>query len=102
MRRLALLTLVLVLAYLATGVSQVGPEERAVVRRFGRVVARPGPGLWVGLPWGVDRVERVSVRTARQLEVGFALDAVEDAGATPPGQFLSGDENLVNVRLVVE
>jgi membrane protease subunit HflK len=94
--------LVLVLAYLATGVVQVGPEERAVVRRFGRVVARPGPGLWVGLPWGIDRVERVPVRTARQLEVGFALDAVEDAGATPPGQFLSGDENLVNVRLVVE
>ncbi len=102
MRRLSLLALVLVLAYLATGVAQVGPEERAVVRRFGRVVARPGPGLWVGLPWGVDRVERVSVRAARQLEVGFALDAVEDAGATPPGQFLSGDENLVNVRLVVE
>ena len=102
MRRLAVFALVLVLAYLATGVAQVGPEERAVVRRFGRVVARPGPGLWVGLPWGVDRVERVPVRTARQLEVGFALDAVEDAGATPPGQFLSGDENLVNVRLVVE
>lgn len=102
MRRLAVSALVIVLAYLATGVAQVGPEERAVVRRFGRVVARPGPGLWVGLPWGIDRVERVPVRTARQLEVGFAPDAVEDAGATPPGQFLSGDENLVNVRLVVE
>ena len=102
MRRLAVFALVIVLAYLATGVAQVGPEERAVVRRFGRVVARPGPGLWVGLPWGIDRVERVPVRTARQLEVGFAPDAVEDAGATPPGQFLSGDENLVNVRLVVE
>ena len=102
MRRLAVFALILVLAYLATGVAQVGPEERAVVRRFGRVVARPGPGLWVGLPWGIDRVERVPVRTARQLEVGVALDAVEDAGATPPGQFLSGDENLVNVRLVVE
>jgi len=101
-RRLALLAFALLLAYLATGVKQVGPEERAVVRRFGRVVARPGPGLWVGLPWGVDRVERVPVRTARQLEVGFALDAVEDAGYTPPGQFLSGDENLVNVRLAVE
>lgn len=102
MRRLAALTLVLSLAYLATGVTQVGPEERAVVRRFGRVVARPGPGLWVGLPYGIDRVERVPVRTARQLEVGFAQDAVEDAGATPPGQLLSGDQNLVNVRLILE
>jgi membrane protease subunit HflK len=88
--------------YLLTGVAEVRPEERAVVRRFGRVVARPGPGLWVGLPWGVDRVDRVAVRTARQLAVGYDPDAGDDAPGTPVGQLLTGDENLVNVRLVVE
>ena len=62
---------VAVALYLLTGVAQVRPEERGVVRRFGAVVARPGPGLWVGLPWGVDRIDRVPVRTARQLNVGF-------------------------------
>ncbi len=102
MRRLALFALLVFAAYLATGVTQVGPDERAVVTRFGAVVARPGPGLWVGLPWGIDRVERVQVRTARQLVVGFAEDAVEDAGVTPPGQYLTGDHNLVNVRLILE
>lgn len=103
MRRLVIVTVLLVLlAYLATGIAQVGPDERAVVRRFGRVVARPGPGLWVGFPSGIDRVDRVQVRTVRPLVVGFIPEAVEDSQATPPGQWLTGDQNLVNVRLVVE
>lgn len=97
-RHLLLLTL---LAYFATGVYQVRPDERAVVRRFGRVVARPRPGLWVGLPWGIDRVDRVRVRTVRQLDIGYNPDG-DDAPGMPAGQWLTGDQNLVNVRLVVE
>jgi len=88
-------------AYLLTGVYQVGPDERAVVRRFGRVVARPGPGLGVGLPWGIDRVDRVPVRTVRQLRVGYDPDAAGDF-TTPVGQMLTGDQNLVNVQLVID
>jgi membrane protease subunit HflK len=91
-----------VIAYLLTGVTQVSPEERVVVRRFGKVVARPGPGLWVGLPWGVDRVDRVPVRTALQLTVGYDPQTASDARGTPTGQFLTGDQNLVNVQLVLD
>ena len=99
--RLRYIFIVVLLAYLATGVAQVRPEERAVVRRFGRVVARPGPGLWIGLPWGMDRVDRIPLRTL-QLAVGFDDSAIEDMGTTPAGQVLTGDQNLVNVRLVAE
>jgi membrane protease subunit HflK len=88
-------------AYLLTGLAQVGPDERAVVRRFGKVVARPGPGLWVGLPYGMDRVDRVPVREVRQVEVGYDPALESDLPGTPPGQFLTGDQNLVNVRLVI-
>jgi membrane protease subunit HflK len=88
-------------AFLLTGVAQVRPEERGVVRRFGRVVAHPGPGLWVGLPWGIDRLERVPVRTAQQLNVGFEQENGSDMPGTPPGQFLTGDQNLVNVQVVL-
>jgi modulator of FtsH protease HflK len=102
MPRLRYLLLLALGGYLLTGVAQVRPEERAVVRRFGRVVARPGPGLWVGLPWGIDRVDRVAVGTVRQLAVGYDPDAGDDTAATPPGQLLTGDQNLVNVRLVLE
>ena len=93
MKRLLLL---LASGYLLTGVAVVGPDERAVVRRFGRIVDRPGPGLWVGLPWGLDRVDRLPARAVRQLAVG-ATAADESAGL-----FLTGDQNLVAAGLVVE
>ncbi len=96
------LLLVAAAAYLLTGVAQVRPEERAVVRRFGAVVARPGPGLWVGFSWGIDRVDRVPVRTARQVKAGFVPETATDAPGTPAGQFLTGDQNLVNVGLVID
>ena len=102
MLRLRYLLPLAILAYLLTGLTQVRPEERAVVRRFGEVVARPGPGLWVGLPYGIDRVDRVPVRTVRQLRVGFDPGAASDAAGTPAGQFLTGDQNLVNVQFVLD
>src|SRR5580704_9635888 len=102
MPQLRYLILLAIIIYLFTGVSQVRPEERGVVRRFGQVVARPGPGLWVGLPWGIDRLDRVPVRTTQQLTVGYNLENWSDVAGTPPGQFVTGDHNLVNVQLVLQ
>ena len=102
MLRLRYLLVLAIFIYLLTGISQVKPEERGVVRRFGQVVARPGPGLWVGLPWGIDRIDRVPVRTTQQLTVGYNLENWSDVAGTPPGQFLTGDHNLVNVQLVLQ
>ncbi|HVK13656.1 MAG TPA: SPFH domain-containing protein [Gemmataceae bacterium] len=99
MRRFRYLPLVALVAYLLTGVAQVRPEERAVVRRFGRVVARPGPGLWVGLPYGIDRLDRVPIATVRRVSVGYRPESIEE---TPPGQFLTGDQNLVNLQVAVD
>jgi membrane protease subunit HflK len=89
-------------AYLLTGVVSVRPGERAVVRRFGRVLDdKPGPGLWVGLPWGMDRVDRVSVDAVRRVKVGFQPGQEETPWGAPPGQLLTGDHNLVDVQVVV-
>jgi membrane protease subunit HflK len=82
--------------YLLTGLVQVRPGERAVVRRFGRVLEeKPEPGLWVGLPWVMDRVDRVAVDRVQSVTVGYQ-DGEGDA--LPPGQLLTGDHNLVNVQ----
>jgi membrane protease subunit HflK len=83
--------------YAATGVYQVLPGERAVVRRFGRVLPdASGPGLHFGLPWGMDRVDRVAVDRLQRVVVGYRDEAGRDA--MPAGQLLTGDHNLVNVQ----
>jgi membrane protease subunit HflK len=97
---LGIVLVVLLAAYLLTGVVEVRPGERAVVRRFGRVLEeKPEPGLWVGLPWGMDRVDRVVVDQVRTVNVGYS-DELADR-AMPPGQLLTGDHNLVNVQVAM-
>ncbi|HVS36834.1 MAG TPA: hypothetical protein VMS17_14835, partial [Gemmataceae bacterium] len=74
-RSLILLGLLLVtlLGYAASGFYQVLPGEAAVVRRFGRVLpGRPELGLHLGLPWGMDRVDRVAVDQLRRVVVGWS------------------------------
>jgi modulator of FtsH protease HflK len=101
MKTLRYVLLFLFVAYLLTGVAQIGPEERAVVRRFGKVVAKPGPGLWIGLPWGLDRLDRVPTATVRRVTVGYQPEAIDDS-PMPAGQLLTGDQNLVNVQVAVD
>jgi membrane protease subunit HflK len=98
-KRLRYLPFVAIAVYLLTGVAQIRPEERAVVRRFGRVVAHPGPGLWIGFPYGIDRLDRVPTATVRRVPVGYRPDALPD---NPSGQFLTGDQNLVNVQVAID
>jgi len=74
--------------YLLSGLYTVRFSEEAVVRRFGRVVARVGPGLHYRLPWPIERVDRVYVSQLRRIETLGTL-------------ILTGDENLVAVRLGV-
>jgi membrane protease subunit HflK len=97
----AAIFVVMALSYGLTGVTQVQPGERAVVRRFGRVLAeQPGPGLWFGLPWGIDVVDRVPIERVRRVEIGYNPDE-DDAGLTPLGQLVTGDHNLVNMQIVI-
>jgi len=102
-KRFASILVGLLLAgYLATGVYEVRPGELAVVRRFGRVLEEPRlPGLNVGLPWGLDRVDRVAVDEQRQLTVGFHESEEPPRGSVPAGQLLTGDNHLIDVRATV-
>lgn len=83
----------------ATSLTRVESHQRAVIRRFGRILnEKPAQGLHIGLPWGIDRVDLVPVGRDRSLTVGF-LDSEETTeDVMPPGQMLTGDHNLVNVQ----
>jgi Cu+-exporting ATPase len=62
----------LVLAYAMSGMTQVGPDEVAVVRRFGRPIEPVlEPGLHWRWPWPVEAVDRVQPERIRGVEVGF-------------------------------
>src|SRR5262249_12896770 len=61
------------------------------------------PGLYIGLPWGMDRVDRVPVGKVHRVEVGWdGKDEDEANPVMPPGQFLTGDHNLVNLRVALD
>lgn len=98
----AMLAVVAVAAYLATGWVAVAPGEVAIVRRFGRPLDRPwGPGLHWALPAGIDRIDRVRAAEVRRIEIGLAglPGPADDPGA---GEFLTGDLNLLRARAVVQ
>src|SRR5438552_16817564 len=50
-------------AYVLSGVFTVAADEQAVVRRFGRVTGRLGPGIHYQLHWSVDRAAVVKPTT---------------------------------------
>jgi membrane protease subunit HflK len=101
MRYLLVVAVLVFLGSLVTGTTQVRPDERVVVRRFGKVVATPGPGLWIGLPWGLDRIDRLTVDQVRRVVAGYQPDQDEDTQGAPAGQLITGDHNLVNIQVVV-
>jgi len=82
-----------------SSLTQVQSHERGVVRRFGRIMeTKPQQGLYIGFPWGIDRVDLAPVGRVRTINVGFTEDKIEEDDAVPVGQMLTGDHNLVNVQ----
>jgi modulator of FtsH protease HflK len=100
-RRVAL---ALVIVWLACGIYVVRPEQQAVVTRFGAVVdPRVYPGIHYALPWPIHSVTKVKVNQMQRLVIGGdAADSV--LGRTPPliSQFLTGDQNIIQTRVVVQ
>ena len=97
---LAAVTLVLV-GYAGAGVFTVGADEQAVVRRFGRVTARIGPGIHYRLPWPIDQVDVLKTTTIMKTGVGFELPDGETT--TVAGlELLTGDTNIVSIAVALQ
>lgn len=91
--------------WLASGIRVVGPAERGVATRFGRVIDdRIMPGMRFGLPVGIERLARIQISKVRRAIIGGGgVDAV--TGNLPdPGrsQFFSGDRNIVDIQLSIQ
>jgi Cu+-exporting ATPase len=113
---LAVLGVLLVAGWGASGLTQIGPDEVGVVRCFGRALAGDlGPGLHWRWPWPVEEVTRVQPDRVRTVEIGFRTkpgrpaDPGPRAWASPHGGdglerladeavMITGDGNLLEVQ----
>jgi Cu+-exporting ATPase len=99
-----------------SGLTQIGPGERAIVLRFGKPVAVLEPGLTYCWPWPVDRIVRVQPDLIRDVQVGFRSTGPAEKGAlswdSPHGGedaeelseqalMITGENDLVEVQATV-
>ena len=104
----ALMAVVALVVWLATGFFIVDPEEEGVIRRFGVVQGVVGPGPHYHFPAPIETVQVEPVTKVRRIEVGFRT-------ISPPGQqpakyrlvrkealMLTGDENIIDVQFTVQ
>lgn len=107
----------LVLLFLASGFFTVGPQERAIILRFGKArgegeKALLGPGLHWSFPYPIDESIKVSISGLQQVSstVGWYAVTPEQmlAGIEPPagatlnpivdGYVLTADVNIIHTR----
>jgi membrane protease subunit HflK len=82
--------LLLLAFYVLSGFYSVQPGEIAVIRRFGKVITpNPGSGLHYRFPSPIDQIDIVAVDAVRRSE-------------TSPTLMVTGDQNLVNIRLSIQ
>jgi len=112
-RWMILAGLILLIAYFASGIYFVQPDERGVVRWLGRVpeaYRSVPPGLHYALPWPFCRVDRPKTTEVRRVYVGLRLDQreaiaqgdIEALMASPASDMLTGDVNILKVTMVVQ
>jgi len=103
------IAIVLVGAWLLSGIYIVQPDEQGVVLRFGRYVRTVEPGPHYALPFPVESVYRPKVTQVQRVEVGFrsvgqGRTFQQGANRAMPEEssMLTGDENIVNVQFSVQ
>ena len=111
-----------IVGYLATGVQFIGHDEQGVVRRFGRALPQLAePGARVGLPWPMDRVDRIKPREVKRVSITWPAEmnsrpSQDSLPLTPDPspargegsevahatKYLTGDRNLVTMQATIQ
>ena len=102
---LALIALVAVVIWLATGIYTVRPNEIGLNLIFGRYVSSSANGLSYNLPYPIGAVEKPLVTQNRTVDIGFRAS---DSGRRAPrptdneSLMLTGDENIVDIDFTLQ
>jgi membrane protease subunit HflK len=102
----AIIVLLVLFAWLATGLYTVRTDEQGVVLRFGKWVQTTGPGLNYHLPAPIESVLTPKVTVINRIDVGLTGD-VEGSRSrrtfdiAKEKSMLTGDENIVDIEFSV-
>jgi membrane protease subunit HflK len=101
---LLIVAIIIAVIWLATGTYTVGPDEQAVLRTWGRPVGTAGEGLHWHWPAPVGNTDVESITQTRRIEVGFrgGPDGLALQSIGNESQMITGDENIVDVQMVVQ
>lgn len=95
-----LIAIVVVIIWLGTGIFIVQEGQQAVITRFGQYHSTVGAGINWRLPYPIERHEVVYVTQIRSVDVG--RETVVRSTGLRESAMLTQDENIVEVRLVVQ
>lgn len=95
----------IVIIWAATGIYTISPGEQAALRLFG--AAQTAPVTDTGLHWWwpspVGRRDVLRTDLTRVMELGFrSAEGVADSPVPVEAQMISGDLNIIDVRMVVQ
>ncbi|WP_318987514.1 FtsH protease activity modulator HflK [Falsiroseomonas ponticola] len=106
---LALIGVVLVGIWGASGFYRVQPDEQGVVMRFGAFNRTTPPGWGYAIPWPVEAVSKPRVTRINRVDVGFRAPADSGQAVRPipsrdvleESMMLTGDENIIDIDFAV-
>ena len=102
---IALLAIIAIIGWLATGIYRVQADEQGVELLFGQLWDRTGPGLHYNFPSPIGDVFKPKVTRVNRVEVGFRSSQGSRRGAarnvTRESLMLTGDENIIDTQFVV-
>lgn len=85
--------------YLLSGFYSIGPEQRGITSRFGKIINdQVLPGMHYHLPWPIESIEKIQATAVRSME----LNMVEPTGKLIQRELTTGDQNLLEVKLMLQ
>jgi len=99
-KMVALVILVIIALWLASGFTIVQEGQVAVITRFGKYTKTLPPGLQWRFPYPIENSQMVNISRLRTFEVGFRGGATNKI--LPEALMLTNDENIVDVQFVVQ
>ena len=115
-RLLTAIMVIVVVLFFLTGIESIEPQEVGIIKTFGRIAETCGEGLVWTWPYPVGEIQKVSIKSQTVRindfwlfetpeDEALPLDSrqVPEGGLKPgkDGALLTGDRNLLHVRLTV-